>query len=383
VIKVGIPVLVSGDNWLGGLNYFKSLALSLNTYASDDIEVCFLTNNKSALEGLQGKRVSVIECAELGGLPFLSRAINFATDTNWNLVAAVKDNHIDILTHAVPGRFMRTMAVNWVPDFQHCVLSDIFTEKDKKSRDQWIRKSLIAGHILFSSHSAERDFRRYYPDLAGVKSHVLQFTPTINFDKRNINPFSYLNEKYGVENGYFYLPNQFWKHKNHQVVVDALKLLPADFKVVCSGAIVDYRGAHHIDAIKDTIEKNGLNDRFKMLGVVPREDVYCLLEHALAVLNPSFFEGWSTTVEEAKYSGKRLILSDLDVHKEQNPLDALFFNPNSADDLADKMRMTKDEFNGFREEERSLISKQLYPKASAKFADDYVKIVKKLVNKVS
>lgn len=382
MIKVGIPVVVSGDNWLGGLNYFKSLALALNTYASDEIKVCFLTNNKSALESLEGKCVSVIECSKLNSLSFLSRIINFVTGTNWNLVNAVKDNHIDILTHTIPGRFMRTLAINWVPDFQHCVLSDIFTAKDKQSRDRWVRKSSIAGHILFSSYSAESDFRHYYPDLANVNSHVLQFTPTINFDKGVVSPFSYLSEKYGVERGYFYLPNQFWKHKNHQVVVEALKLLPADFQVICSGAIVDYRGTQHIDAIKETIEKSGLSKRFKMLGVVPREDVYCLLEHALAVINPSFFEGWSTTVEEAKYSGKRLILSDLQVHKEQNPLDALFFNPNSAIDLADQMRIAKDKFNSLREEERSLIAKLAYPKALENFADDYVKIVKKLVNKV-
>ncbi len=36
-----------------------------------------------------------------------------------------------------------------------------------------------------------------------------------------------------------------------------------------------------------------------------------------ALINPSQFEGWSTTVEEAKSLGVKMLLSDLEVHKEQ------------------------------------------------------------------
>ena len=74
-----------------------------------------------------------------------------------------------------------------------------------------------------------------------------------------------------------------------------------------------------------------------MLGLVPRSDVIALMRYSRALINPSFFEGWSTTVEEAKSTGKRIILSDIDVHKEQNPPDGVFFNPKDPKDLAEKM----------------------------------------------
>ena len=38
---------------------------------------------------------------------------------------------------------------------------------------------------------------------------------------------------------------------------------------------------------------------------------------SVALLNPSHFEGWSTTVEEARALGVPMLLSDLDVHLEQ------------------------------------------------------------------
>ena len=66
-------------------------------------------------------------------------------------------------------------------------------------------------------------------------------------------------------------------------------------------------------------------------------DVQALAEASLGYINPSFFEGWSTTVEEAKYRGKPILLSDLKVHREQAPRRGVFFDPNDPEDLAKKM----------------------------------------------
>lgn len=44
-----------------------------------------------------------------------------------------------------------------------------------------------------------------------------------------------------------------------------------------------------------------------------------LMKHAIAIINPSLFEGGSTTVEEAKSLLKVIILSGIPVHREQNP----------------------------------------------------------------
>ena len=64
--------------------------------------------------------------------------------------------------------------------------------------------------------------------------------------------------------------------------------------------------------------------------MIPYEDVLFMMRNCVAVINPSRFEGWSSTVEEAKSIGKRVLLSDIPVHREQNPNHALYFGP---DDL--------------------------------------------------
>lgn len=59
-----------------------------------------------------------------------------------------------------------------------------------------------------------------------------------------------------------------------------------------------------------------------------------LIKNALAVINPSFFEGWSSTVEESKLFNKRIILSDIPIHREQDPSNAFYFDPNNFLDLS-------------------------------------------------
>jgi glycosyltransferase involved in cell wall biosynthesis len=72
------------------------------------------------------------------------------------------------------------------------------------------------------------------------------------------------------------------------------------------------------------VEQRGIAANFRYLGMIPIDHVYALLRSATALINPSSFEGWSTTVEEAKSFGTPMFLSDINVHHEQ-AASALFF----------------------------------------------------------
>jgi ABC-type sugar transport system substrate-binding protein len=54
----------------------------------------------------------------------------------------------------------------------------------------------------------------------------------------------------------------------------------------------------------------------------------------VALINPPNLEGWSTPVEEAKASDVPMILSNLDVHREQASDRAFYFGPKSPEQLA-------------------------------------------------
>jgi glycosyltransferase involved in cell wall biosynthesis len=147
-------------------------------------------------------------------------------------------------------------------------------------------------------------------------------------------------EKYRLPAQYIYLPNQFWEHKNHRLIIEALKVLEqrgVDVTVAASGALADYRHPGLLRQLEARVAELGLQERFRFLGLIPRADVYALMRGAVAVVNPSLFEGWSTPVEEARALGVPLLLSDIPVHREQAGVTAMYFDPHSADSAADAM----------------------------------------------
>ena len=129
-----------------------------------------------------------------------------------------------------------------------------------------------------------------------------------------------LKEKYSFNSPYFYLPNQFWKHKNHSLVIDAINDLKKewpDVLILASGSQQDYRDPSYYSHLMSKVKTYGISSNFLSLGLVPYTDVVSLMPNSIAVINPTLFECWSSTVEEAKSLGVTLVLSDINVHREQ------------------------------------------------------------------
>src|SRR5207247_11019779 len=85
---------------------------------------------------------------------------------------------------------------------------------------------------------------------------------------------------------------------------------------------------------RPTMQDSGLEQSFIVLRLIPHDHVLALMRSCSALINPSAFEGWSTTVEEAKAMGTPMILSSLRVHKEQAGEKAVYFHKDSAHQLA-------------------------------------------------
>ena len=91
--------------------------------------------------------------------------------------------------------------------------------------------------------------------------------------------------------------------------------------------------------LHDLVERERLQDLVSFLGVIPRVHQLCLMKHSSAVVQPSLFEGWSTLIEDAKSLQVPVLASRLDVHIEQLGESAIYFDPLSPQDIADKLEM--------------------------------------------
>src|SRR5206468_2149333 len=133
--------------------------------------------------------------------------------------------------------------------------------------------------------------------------------------------------QYELPERFFLLPNQFSHHKNHLVAFEAVRLLRARgaaVVVACTGSTFGFRGSDYLDRIESFLSEHDLRDAIRILDLIPRADQVALMRRAIALLQPSAFEGWSTVVEDAKTLGKPLVVSDIAVHREQAPPRATF-----------------------------------------------------------
>jgi glycosyltransferase involved in cell wall biosynthesis len=255
-----------------------------------------------------------------------------------SLDQALRNQGINILfANDEYGAGFQTPLMGWIPDFQQVHLPELFSRTKIRTRAVRNRRlAKFAMRVILSSQEAFKDFSEFAPQEAD-KGRVVHFVATLPERVYEREP-NWVCERYRLPEHYYYLPNQFWKHKNHRVVVEAVALsqkagVPA--VVACSGNPSGLTGTADFDAIMQSARQYGIEDAFRYLGIIPHDHLYALMRQSAAVLQPSYFEGWSTTVEEAKSLGKRLILSDIAVHREQAPPEALYFDPSSAQALAE------------------------------------------------
>lgn len=379
MIKVGFIGAVSKE-WMGGLNYFNNLLFAIDSLNNKELQIFVFVGKKTDedIKNMFKQYATVIEdrIFDRKSLKwFLMKLEQKIFKTNFLLENILKKYDIQVLSHSSITKFKNIKTINWIPDFQHIHLPQMFSKKEIENRDksfiQIIKESDV---VVLSSFDALKDLRKFSSEYQN-KARVLQFVsqPNSRYFELNENDKNNVLKKYDIKDDFFYMPNQFWKHKNHMTVFTAINELKKDgiqICVVCTGHLADYRNRTYIDEIKNFIKINNLEKNIKLLGLVEYEDVFALIKFSKAVINPSLFEGWSSTVEECKSVEKNMILSDLDVHKEQYP-NATFFERNSVESLKNILKNYKKENIDSNIESLEIRTK--------KFADTYVSICKKVL----
>lgn len=263
--------------------------------------------------------------------------------------------------------------IAWLPDFQHRRLRDQFGLTAYWRRDIGYRAQVSFGReLMLSSQDAQRDCERYYPKAHG-RTHVVHFSTNVPPSLIDDDPMLSL-QSYGLPKSFYYLPNQFWAHKNHGLVVEATAIARSRghvVNIVATGNPVEPRSPGYFQTLEKRISDLCLADNFRILGLLSRRDVVSLLRVCKCLINPSLFEGWSSTVEEARAFGVPMVLSDIPVHREQMADAATYFDPQDSADLADKL-MLLDNALELPEGPRSIAAGS--DERSARFADDFVRL---------
>jgi len=385
MIKVGFVINFNSKKWLGGYNLIINLIKSLRTLKKKQIEPILIIDENVPLNELKSLNIKIIKTNYFSKEKTYQRIFNkiliHLFGKSYLYDRFFKILKINILSHTLLslGKKSRIKSFPWIPDFQYYHYPENFSLKNrimKKLNIFFLGKH--SNKIILSSKSARNDLKKI-----SYKAYKNSVSNPFTFDllkKNQIINSSKIKKKYKLKNNFFYLPNQYFVHKNHIVVLKALKKLlnnkkNKDITIVSTGFNNDHRNPNYFKEIMLYIKKNKLNNNFIYLGVVPYKDMMSLIYNSVALINPSKFEGWSSSVEQAKSMGKKILLSDISVHKEQNPKRAEFFSQNNYEELAYKIKKIWFGYN--YKYEKILINrsyKALENKLS-KYASDYQKII--------
>jgi len=342
-IKIAFDVRAH-SGWTAGTVYLKTLLQALKSTNSRDLRI-----------GLIEREDEILSAADLRDLA--DEVIFYPTIDRWTRAWAVHSlgtrllqrdfvndhllgkHEVNLIAFGDAPEGSKIPALGWIPDFQHLHFPEFFSLEERHHRDATFARLIErSARVILISESAKRDFESFAPQSA-YKARVLKPITAIPSTIYAANPES-ICKQYNLGLKFFYLPNQFWKHKNHITVFQALRRLKErglQVSLVCSGSSGDYRDSAFFSELLLEISQLGIRDQVALLGVLPREHVFQLMRQSICVVNPSLFEGYGMTVDEGRSLGKQMLLSDIPAHREQSPAGAVFFSPLASEELADKM----------------------------------------------
>ena len=381
-INIGFVISFGKNSWLGGNVYLFNLINQIKKQ-SKTINPIIITNLDDIKKNFKEFKNTKILHSRLFQNNKWSRIISklqilfFGKD--FLVDKFLLKNNINILSHFfVTGRKSKIKSLYWIPDFQ-----EIHNLKYIDLRRRILRKINLffaiknSNNIILSSNTVRDDLKKL--NFEAYKKAVV-FRPFFETPNK-VSNFKIL-KKYNLKKNFFLLPNQYWKHKNHFLILNILKNLKLkkinNFQVVSTGHFNDYRHPNYKNEITNYIKKYSLEENYKILGVIPYKDLMDLMYFSVAVINPSKSEGWSSTVEQAKSMGKMVLLSNLKVHREQSPDRNFYFSPTNQEKLKKKMINLSINFNFKIEKKRMKLAKKKMMLFKKKFIYEYINYIHKL-----
>ena len=283
-IKVGFIINFKSTKWLGGYNYFKNLFKFISENKTTKIEPIIITDNDEEIKKddiFKNHRILKTKIVSRSNLfnKIFSKILIIIFGKNFFLDNYLFKNNIKILSHSGwIGNKSKILNYPWIPDLQEIYYPENFSLTNKiirRLRIYFCRK--YSTNILISSRAVREDLKKI-SHKAYLKSCLIKHIVGVP-KPDELKSLKYLKKKYSIKKNYFFLPNHYWIHKNHIVVLKALNYskLSNKFQIVSTGNFSDHRDYDHTKKIKKFIDFHCLNHDYLILKIVPYIDLMSLL----------------------------------------------------------------------------------------------------------
>jgi glycosyltransferase involved in cell wall biosynthesis len=172
---------------------------------------------------------------------------------------------------------------------------------------------------------------------------VLPLLPSITLPREvNADGQKRVRKKYSLPDRYFFYPAQFWPHKNHLRIVQAMAQLRERHDLRVNILFSGYHSGEIREAtfaeVTETASKLQVKDQIKYLGYVPDEDLAALYVGARALIMPTFFGATNIPPLEAWALGCPVLTSDIRGIRQQAGEASVLVDPRSVEAIAEGMR---------------------------------------------
>jgi glycosyltransferase involved in cell wall biosynthesis len=231
--------------------------------------------------------------------------------------------------------FTKKKSIITVHDLMHRYESKYKEYQDGEYQKREVHYTLIskkASAILVDSSIGKIHFNESYK-VNDTIIHILPFVPPFYLLDSNLVD---IRLKYNLPDKFIFYPAQFWEHKNHIRLLNAIKILK-DNGLLVNLVLVGSKKNNYYNVL-NKINELDLKDNVFILGYVPNDDIFSLYKNALAMTFVSVAGPTNIPPIESMLLGCPLICSNVYAMPEQVGNAALLINPYDVQDIAEKIK---------------------------------------------
>ena len=228
-------------------------------------------------------------------------------------------------------------------DLQYKTYPEFFAAEDVAHRDRTFidacRRS--SGMAAISDYSRDSAIAHGNLDLTAIRTIHLRMAqrivPAAKHDKSVLARLGVSAQRYLI------YPANFWKHKNHEMLLAAFGMacasgLPADVRLICTGSPGERQ-----TWLANAARSMNLGDRVVFPGYLPNEELAALMANCSGVIFPSLYEGFGLPVIEAMAAGVPVACSNTTSLPEVAAGAAILFDPRVPTQISEAMiRLVED-----------------------------------------
>jgi glycosyltransferase involved in cell wall biosynthesis len=281
---------------------------------------------------------------------FLNKFFSSAWRSSW-VTRDLKKLKIDLyhgLSHEIPLGINNTgiKSIVTIHDLIHERHPEQYNAIDVKIYSKKFRYACIHADLVIAiSEQTKKDIIELYKIPEKKVTVCYQSCSPVFAEKINDEGLRMVKEKYGLPDQYFLHVGSIIERKNLLNICKAIHLLHDDINIPL---VVIGKGGKYKEQVKEYIRQNKIEDKIIFLSEGASENILrndqaamdfpAIYQSAVAMLYPSFYEGFGLPVLEALWSRLPVITSNVSCLPEVGGPGAYYVDPNSAEEIAAGMR---------------------------------------------